>query len=937
MDGADTDGSVLVGRDVELGAIEAFVAGVARGPQALVVAGEAGIGKTALWRAGVEAARLRHGCVLTCRGVEAEAFLSFSGLSELLAPVLEDVTPSLAPPRRRALEVALLLVEPGDAAPDAHAIGLAVLDVLRVLAARAPLVVAVDDVQWLDPASAAVVQIALRRLRGEPVGVLITVRETPGLSVPIELDRCFDADRLRQLLVGPLTIGAIHHLLKDRVGLDLSRPELVRLNEVTAGNPFFVVELGRELVRTNTRPTAVVRVPASLQMLLGHRLSRLPTDTGDVLLVVAASARPTVELLAAAHGDKDRVVDALDAAVTEGVIEVDDTRVRFSHPLHASVCYQQAPAWKRRAVHRALAAAVTEVEERARHLALAVDGPDATVAAELDAAAHHATARGATAAGAELFELAARLDPGDAEASRQRRLQAANRHRLAGDPDRAAEVLEQLISEVASGVERADILLELAQTLTGTHTQRSNWYAEALAHAAGDDTREARIFASVTGTHMWMTNVRAGLADARAALERAERVDDPRLLASAISRVGLAETYAAEVTPGILERGVELEESLGLELEQWQSPRYEYSRRLISTGEVERPRAVLQHLAEAAETRGDEGTKMMCLWMLGQLEWLAGRWTRALEHAVEAYELTHQTQYTHSRAWIGRIKGLVEADLGLVEQARLSADETLAIADLIGEHYAVHALGVLGRIELALGNLDKAGEHLRELPARLLAAGMHDPMAVVWADTIETLTALGELEQATGYLQRYEEIAQRAVCPWANAAAARCRGLLAAKEGDLAGAEAAVERALAQLQGFGYPFERGRTLLTLGTIRRQAQQKGPARAALEQAVTIFDELGARLWLAKASGELARIGGRRPATEELTATEHRVAAHAAQGRSNKEIAAELYMGVSTVEAHLSAVYRKLGVRRAELGIWLASRDEADKPVDDTPQT
>ena len=246
----------------------------------------------------MEAARLRYGCVLTCRGVEAEASLSFSGLSELLAPVLDEVTPSLAPPRRRALEVALLLVEPGEAAPDAHAIGLAVLDVLRVLAARAPLVVAVDDVQWLDPASAGVLQIALRRLREEPVGVLITVREAPGLSVPIELDRCFDADRLRRLLVGPLSVGALHHLLKDRVGLDLSRPELVRLNEVTAGNPFFAVELGRELVRTNTRPTAaaVVRVPASLQELLGDRLARLPTDTGDVLLELAALARPTVDV-----------------------------------------------------------------------------------------------------------------------------------------------------------------------------------------------------------------------------------------------------------------------------------------------------------------------------------------------------------------------------------------------------------------------------------------------------------------------------------------------------------------------------------------------------------------------------------------------------------------------------------------------------------------
>ena len=434
------------------------------------------------------------------------------------------------------------------------------------------------------------------------------------------------------------------------------------------------------------------------------------------------------------------------------------SRIRCSR----SICYQQAPLWKRRAVHRALAAAVTDVEERARHLALAVEGADAAVAGELEVAAGHAADRGATAAGAELFELAADLDPADAEASRRRRLQAARLHRLAGDRDRAAAVLEQLLTEVASGVERADILLELVQTFTGTPTQLVELCDEALVHAAGDDAREARILAFLTGMQIWVTDVRAGLADARAALEKAERVGDPRLLAAAISRVGLAETYAAEVTPGILERGVELEERLGLDLEHWQSPRYEYSRRLISTGEIERPRAMLEDLAESAETRGDEGTKMMCLWMLGQLEWLAGRWARALEHAVEAYELTDQTQYAHSRAWVGRVKGLVEADLGLVEQARVSAGESLAIADRVGEHYTVHALGVLGRIELALGNLEAAGGYLRELPARLLAAGMHDPMAVVWADAIETLTALGELEQAGDYLEQYDENARRA-------------------------------------------------------------------------------------------------------------------------------------------------------------------------------
>ena len=190
------------------------------------------------------------------RSVEAEASLSFTGLSDLLAPVFQEVAPSLAPLRRRALEVALLLAEPGNDAPDPRAIGLALLDVLQMLAEREPVVVALDDLQWLDPSSAGVLQIALRRLRDERVGLLATVRTAPDTAVPVELDRAFPADRLARLPIGPLSLGALHHLLKERVGLDLTRPELVRVQEASAGNPFFALELGRELVRTGSRPTA---------------------------------------------------------------------------------------------------------------------------------------------------------------------------------------------------------------------------------------------------------------------------------------------------------------------------------------------------------------------------------------------------------------------------------------------------------------------------------------------------------------------------------------------------------------------------------------------------------------------------------------------------------------------------------------------------------
>jgi DNA-binding NarL/FixJ family response regulator len=218
----------------------------------------------------------------------------------------------------------------------------------------------------------------------------------------------------------------------------------------------------------------------------------------------------------------------------------------------------------------------------------------------------------------------------------------------------------------------------------------------------------------------------------------------------------------------------------------------------------------------------------------------------------------------------------------------------------------------------------------------LLSRGFNEPTNPVWADAIETLIALGELEQARAYLVRYEANAQRLVSPWAIAATSRCHGLLAARDGDSASATAAIERALDQLNRVAYPFERGRALLALGSVRRQAHQKGPARAALEEALTIFEALGARLWADQTRGELCRISGRRPPNAQLTDSEQQVALLAAQGRSNREIAAALHMGVSTVEMHLSATYRKTGVRRAELGTWLATRADSTNPMDTARQ-
>jgi DNA-binding CsgD family transcriptional regulator len=818
------------------------------------------------------------------------------------------------------------------------AIGLAVHDVLRALAQQSPLLVAVDDVQWLDAGSTGVLEVALRRLRNDPIGVLLAARRTAGGTTPLGLERSLPEHRLTVLSVGPLTLGALHHLLGDRLGLELSRPELARVHEASAGNPYFALELGRELVRTRSRPSAGrnLRVPESLQELLGGRVAQLPDETVDVLLAISALARPTVELVAAAHGDVAQAREAISLAGREEIVELEDSRVRFVHPLLASICYQRAPVWKRRAVHRALAAAVTDIEERARHLALAAEGPDVTVASELDAAAGQAVARGATAAAAELLELAAQLTPDSPALARQRRVRAAGFHRLAGDLTRAQTMLEQLLREVSPGTERADILFELAKASVGNPPAFAALCEQAWPDVEEDDARLARWLSHRAWARLLESdNVRA-LADARAALERAERVGDSELVAMVIARLGQIEMWAGEVTPGLLERGAELALRDDLPSDYWTNPRFWLARLRVRQGRLHEARAMFTALEGETVSRGDEQTHAHILWYQAILEWLGGNWQRALERANEGCDLGDQMRFANNGGWKGRVKALIETDLGLEEEARASAEEGLAEMQTFGnEVFRLLSLGVLGRLEFALGNLQEAGRYLSELPARLVSSGLHDPTQPVWADAIETLIALGELEAAGQYLRSYEEYSQRAGSAWATACAARCRGLLDAAEGHLPGAIEAFEASLTELDSTPYVFERGRTLLSLGVVLRQTLQKRAARDALDEAFAIFVKLGARLWAEKARAELARISGRRAGGDELTETETRVAELAAAGRSNKEIAAELFMGVSTVEAHLSHVYRKLGIRsRAGLGLRL---ETTAKPVEKTPQS
>ena len=316
----------------------------------------------------------------------------------------------LPAPQRRALAIALLREEP-EAPLDRGAVSAAFLTLLRERSRTGRVLLVVDDVQWLDRPTASALAFAIRRLRDEPVGLVLTLRSDGSGQVILGLDRALPPHRLQRITLGPLSLGALQAMLRARLGRSWPRPLLRRIHENSDGNPFFALEIARALERDSANPGSALPVPRDLEELLRARIDVLPASSRSALLVASVSSQPTPDLVAAATGLDLATHDALAAAERAGVIEIRAGQVRFTHPLLASTVYAGASPDERRAAHRALADRATDPEERARHLALASEGPDASIAAALDDAARLARARGAPNSAAELAALAMRAHP----------------------------------------------------------------------------------------------------------------------------------------------------------------------------------------------------------------------------------------------------------------------------------------------------------------------------------------------------------------------------------------------------------------------------------------------------------------------------------------------------------------------------------------------
>ena len=429
---------------------------------------------------------------------------------------------------------------------------------------------------------------------------------------------------------------------------------------------------------------------------------------------IAALARPTVNLVAAAHGDRERVISALEAGADEGVVELDDSSIRFAHPLLASICYEQAPVWKRQAVHRRLADVVTDAEERARHLALAADGPDARIASELETAAEQAAARGAPGAAAELSELAGELTADGSRPRTKAALPGGHPHRAAGDVEQAVSGLASCSSKVPPVSSARTSSLRVSRGRWGDIPgSRSNASRRGARAAAGDDDlRSARILALLRWSAPAGGDGVAALSDARAAVERAERARDPTVLALAIAYAGHTENTCGASHPRACSSAEsKMEEELGTGAGVRNTARATcLPPTPVRHGETDRPRAQLELLETKAASRGDEITRVMVLWSLSALEWLAGRWDQALEHATAAHELTEQTSTrTPTTGSDGRRRSSRPTSVSSTS-ARASVDEVLAHSQTVAyEIFIIATLGVLGRLELELGNLEAAG------------------------------------------------------------------------------------------------------------------------------------------------------------------------------------------------------------------------------------
>ena len=909
-----SDGIVI--RDAEGRAATDFLTSACQRPAALFVEGEPGIGKTTLCSAVGRDASEAGFRVLSARPAAAESVLAYASVADLLHDVEPAAFVTLPYPQRHAVDRVMLRGDGDDEPTDQRAVAAAFLSVVDTLAAESPVLLAVDDLQWLDPSSARVIGFATRRLSG-PVGILATKRD--GRRDGAWLLQLSDADAVTRIRLQPWAVGALHAVVSERLGRSLPRPTMVRIHEISGGNPFYALELARAAVAGTTDIERAL--PRTLTDLVRDRIGSLDGDVHEVLLAAACTAAPTVELLAGATGTTAAdVLRLLEPAETEGIVEFDGNKVQFTHPLLARGVYTDVEPARRRATHRRLAEVVTEPEPAARHLALAATTADPTTLRSLDEAAEIARIRGAPAAAAELVELAMRLG-GDTP---QRQICLAAYLFDAGDSRRAATLLGETIDRLAPGIPRAEALSQLAvmRLFDNSSLEAAELLQRALGEAEGDLTVQVQALVPLSYALGETGRFGAAVDAVENAVLLAEQLGRPDLLSQALGvRVMLHFMRGDAVDEPSLRRALELEDR-HTSIPMAFRPSMHNAMLLAWTGQLERAHDEMRHVRRQCLERGEESDLIYVTFHAVLIEIWRGDLTEATLLAEDAVVRAMQLGGDVSLFVALTVRAAAAAYRGREDDARRDLAGAVAASRRSGSYrLAEWPITILGFLEVSLGNHREALTTLEPLLSHLDPASEQTEVvaASFVPDAVEAMIQVGRLTDAEPLIDALERNGRRLDRAWMLAIGARCRAMLLAAQGDLIAAASTARQAMEHHDRLPMPLERTRTQLLLGQIQRRQRLKAAAAETLGEALAAFDAMGIPLWAERVRAELARCTAvpRRPT--ELSPVERRVAALAAQGMTNRDVAAALFISAKTVEANLARVYRKLDIHsRAELG-------------------
>jgi DNA-binding CsgD family transcriptional regulator len=904
-------------RQFEADAVAALLTSASVGPSALVVAGEPGIGKTTLWLAAVDQARGRGIRVLSARAAQAESVLAYGSLADLLGEVDEAAFADLPYPQRVALDRALLRMDADGVATDHRAVSAAFATVIAGLGAESPVLLAIDDLQWLDHSSRNVIAFATRRLMG-PVGVLGTVRTDADSDNAASWLHLPGPDVINRITLHPLNIGVLREVLSERLGRSFTRPAMIRIHEVSGGNPFYALELGRVL--GDDTSSTEMPLPTTLSELVRTRIDTLDTEAGEALLAVACLATPTVDLVARATGtNADDVVALLEDAEGKGIVRISGNRLRFTHPLLARGVYTDATPQRRRAMHRNLAGVVGVPELQARHLALAATSADPLTLQALDEAARTARVRGAPAAAAELLELGIGLG-GD---SPERRIKLAGHHFDAGDPVRAGALLDETMQRLPPSVLRAEAasLLAVIRLLSDSFLDAAGVLERSLREAATSLALTVQMLITLSFALVNAGKTEAAEQRADEAVAAAERLGYPHLLGQALSmRVMLHFMRGDGLDEPSLQRAL-VSEDRQANVSTAFSPTVQGALLLAWTGSLAQAHETMLSIRRRCVDHGQEGDLVFVDFHAVLIEIWRGDFAAAAQVTEGAMERALQLGGDLPLFVALTARATVGAYAGQEHEVRRDVNEAVAAGQRSSsQRLSEWPVAALGFLETSLGNYEAALDTLRPLLTVLEARPDSTEIIGAWfvPDAAEVLIQLGLLAEAEPLIAGLERNGRRLDRPWMLAVGARCRSMLLAASGDVDGAHEAAQRAMVEHDRLPMPFERARTQLLLGQLQRRQRHKEVAAATLREALAVFEDLGTPLWADRVRAELDRVNVA-PASTALTPTEQRVADLAASGMTNRDVAAALFISPKTVEANLARVYRKLGIHsRAELG-------------------